>query len=45
MDFFSSLDFFMGVDVWVCAVVGAVVGWLMGRYLMKGGGFGSSSTS
>jgi uncharacterized membrane protein YeaQ/YmgE (transglycosylase-associated protein family) len=40
MDFLSSLDFFTGVDVWICAGVGAVVGWLMGRFLMKGGGFG-----
>jgi uncharacterized membrane protein YeaQ/YmgE (transglycosylase-associated protein family) len=40
MDFLSSLDFFMGVDVWVCVIVGAVVGWLMGQFWMKGGGFG-----
>ena len=40
MDFISSLDFFMGVDVIVCVIVGGLVGWLGGRYFMKGGGFG-----
>lgn len=40
MDFFSSLDFFMGVDVIVCVIAGGVVGWLAGKFFMKGGGFG-----
>ncbi len=40
MDFLSSLDFFMGVDVIVCVDCRRVVGWLVGQFFMKGGGFG-----
>ena len=39
MDFISSMDFFTSIDVIVCLVVGAIVGWLAGQ-IMKGGGFG-----
>ncbi len=39
MGLFGSLDFFAGVDVFVCLGIGAVLGWLAGPF-MRGGGYG-----
>jgi uncharacterized membrane protein YeaQ/YmgE (transglycosylase-associated protein family) len=39
MGLIGSLDFFAGVDVFVCLAIGAVLGWLAGPF-MRGGGYG-----
>lgn len=39
MGFLGSMDFFTGIDVVVCLVVGALAGWLAGQFL-RGGGYG-----
>lgn len=39
MGFMGSLDFFAGVDVFVCLAIGALAGLLAGQ-VMRGGGYG-----
>lgn len=39
MGFMGSLDFFAGVDVFVCLAIGALAGGLAGQFL-RGGGYG-----
>lgn len=39
MGFMGSLDFFAGVDVFICLAIGALAGWLAGQF-MRGGGYG-----
>ena len=37
MSFISALDFFAGVDVIICLVVGAFAGWMAGPFMKRGG--------